>query len=184
MIRSVIILMICFNYCIVKCINIWKFCIAQWNSIFQTTDALRHRIIHGKKMNLKCKVDQCSSMQNSTKGSLTYFQTPSCNWPLRNYYWWKRFPSLVVQWLRIRLPMQGTRVWALVREDPTCRRATKPVCHNYWACALEPASPNYWACEPQLLKPVHLEPELCNKEKPPQWEAHAPQWSVVPACHN
>ena len=35
--------------------------------------------------------------------------------------------SLVVQWLRIRLPMQGTRVRALVREDPTCRGATKPV---------------------------------------------------------
>ena len=39
--------------------------------------------------------------------------------------------SLVVQWLRIRLPMQGTRVRALVREDPTCRGATKPVCQNY-----------------------------------------------------
>ena len=38
--------------------------------------------------------------------------------------------SLVVQWLRIRLPMQGTRVQALVREDPTCRGATKPVRHN------------------------------------------------------
>ena len=39
--------------------------------------------------------------------------------------------SLVAQWLRIRLPMQGTRVQALVREDPTCRGATKPVGHNY-----------------------------------------------------
>ena len=39
--------------------------------------------------------------------------------------------SLVAQWLRIGLPMQGTRVRALVREDPTCRGATKPVCHNY-----------------------------------------------------
>ena len=52
--------------------------------------------------------------------------------------------SLVVQRLRIWLPMQGTRVRALAREDPTCRRATKPVRHNYWACALEPASHNYW----------------------------------------
>ena len=41
--------------------------------------------------------------------------------------------------------MQETRVWALVREDPTCRGATKPVRHNYWACALEPASHNYWS---------------------------------------
>ena len=39
--------------------------------------------------------------------------------------------SLVVQWLRICLPMQGTQVPVLVQEDPTCRRATKPVCHNY-----------------------------------------------------
>ena len=38
--------------------------------------------------------------------------------------------SLVAQWLRIRLPMQGTWVCALVGEDPTCHRATKPVRHN------------------------------------------------------
>ena len=39
--------------------------------------------------------------------------------------------SLVAQWLRICLPMQGTRVQALVREDPTCRGAAKPVHRNY-----------------------------------------------------
>ena len=39
--------------------------------------------------------------------------------------------SLVAQWLRIRLPMQGTRVRALVWEDPTCCGVTKPVRHNY-----------------------------------------------------
>ena len=39
--------------------------------------------------------------------------------------------SLVVQWLRICLLMQGTRVRALVWEDPTCRGATGPVSHNY-----------------------------------------------------
>ena len=39
--------------------------------------------------------------------------------------------SLVAQWLRICLPMQGTRVRALVWEDPTCRGATRPVSHNY-----------------------------------------------------
>ena len=39
--------------------------------------------------------------------------------------------SPVAQWLRICLPMQGTRVRALVREDPTCHGATKPVSHNY-----------------------------------------------------
>ena len=59
--------------------------------------------------------------------------------------------SLVAQWLRICLPMQGTRARALVQEDPTCHRATKPASHNYWAHM------------PQLLKPVRLEPVLCNK---------------------
>ena len=39
--------------------------------------------------------------------------------------------SLVVQWLGVRLPMQGTRVRALVQEDPTCRGETKPMHHNY-----------------------------------------------------
>ena len=43
----------------------------------------------------------------------------------------KKRASLVAQWLRIRLPMQGTQVRALVREDPTCLGATKPVIHNY-----------------------------------------------------
>ena len=39
--------------------------------------------------------------------------------------------SLVAQWLRVRLPVQGTRVRAVVQEDPTCCGATKPVSHNY-----------------------------------------------------
>ena len=59
--------------------------------------------------------------------------------------------------------MQGTRVWALVWEDPTCRGATRPVRHNYWACALEP---------------------VLHNEKPPQWEARTPQWKVAPTRHN
>ena len=54
--------------------------------------------------------------------------------------------SLVVQWLRICLPMQGIRVRALVWEDPTCHGATGPVSHNYWACASG-------ACAPQQEGP-------------------------------
>ena len=54
--------------------------------------------------------------------------------------------SLVAQWLRICLPMQGTRVRALVWEDPTCRGGTGPVSHNYWACASG-------ACAPQQERP-------------------------------
>ena len=59
--------------------------------------------------------------------------------------------SMVAQWLRIRLLMQGTPVWTLVREDPTCcGAATEPACHNYWVRVLQ-------------LKSTHLEPVLHNK---------------------
>ena len=92
--------------------------------------------------------------------------------------------SLVAQWLRIRLPIQGTRVWALVWEDPTCCGATKPMGHNYWACALEPK-------EPQLLSPRATTTEARaprshtpQQEKPLQWEAHALQQRVAPAHHS
>ena len=87
--------------------------------------------------------------------------------------------SLVAQWLRIRLPMQGTRVRAPAQEDPTCRGATKPVCHNYWACApqlLSPCATTTEACAPRARAP--------QQEKPLQQEAHAPQRRVAPARHN
>ena len=63
--------------------------------------------------------------------------------------------SLVAQWLRIRLPMQGTRVWSLVQEVPTCHGGTKPVHHNYWACALEPMHHNYWSPRATTTEPMH-----------------------------
>ena len=37
---------------------------------------------------------------------------------------------------------------------PPTMEETKPMCHNYWACALEPGSDVYWAHGPQLLKPT------------------------------
>ncbi|XP_054939417.1 transmembrane protein 222-like isoform X1 [Physeter macrocephalus] len=43
----------------------------------------------------------------------------------------KSWTSLVAQWLRICLPVQGTQVRSLVLEDTTCRGATKPLRHNY-----------------------------------------------------
>ena len=72
--------------------------------------------------------------------------------------------SLVVQWLGVCLPMQGTRVRALVWEDPTCHGAAGPVSHDCWACASG-------ACAPQ-------------QGRLRWWEAHAPQWRVAPACHS
>ena len=53
--------------------------------------------------------------------------------------------SLVVQWLRICLAVQGTWVQSLVWEDSTCQKATKPM-------------------QPQLLKPMCLEPVHHNKK--------------------
>ena len=81
-----------------------------------------------------------------------------CSNSLSNHY---PGTSLVVQWLRIRLPMKGTRVGALVRGDPTCHGATKPVCHNYWACTPRARAP--------------------QQEKPTQWEGRALQGRVAPA---
>ena len=72
--------------------------------------------------------------------------------------------SLVAQWLRVCLPMQGTRVQALVQKDPICCGAAKPVCHNYWA-----------------RKPRARAPQ---QEKPPQWEARAPQRRAAPTHCN
>ena len=47
----------------------------------------------------------------------------------------KRNPRnpLVVQWIRIPLPMQGTWVQSLVWKDPICHEATHLVNHNYLA---------------------------------------------------
>ena len=56
---------------------------------------------------------------------------------------------------RICLSMQGTWVWSLVREDPTRRGATKPLRHDYWACAVEPV--------------------LYNTRSHRKWKARAPQ---------
>ena len=39
--------------------------------------------------------------------------------------------SLLVQRLRICLPMQGTWVRSLIQEDPLCHGAAKPMRHNY-----------------------------------------------------
>ena len=78
------------------------------------------------------------------------------------------FPGGTV--VKNHLPMQGTQVRALVPEDPTCRKATKPMSHNYWSpCASCPRSATREAtamrslhtatksspCSPQLRKPAH-----------------------------
>ena len=71
--------------------------------------------------------------------------------------------SRVAQWLRIHLQIQGTWVQSLVYKDSTCHGATQSVHHNYLACALDTKSCNDWAQVPRVLKPLALEPVLCNK---------------------
>ena len=72
----------------------------------------------------------------------------------------------------------------LVHEDPTCRGATKPVCHNYWACTLEPMSHNYWSPRVTTTEARVPRAHAPQQEKPSQWEARAPQWRVAPTHHN
>ena len=79
--------------------------------------------------------------------------------------------------------MQGTRVQALVQEDPTYHGATKPVCHNYWTCALEPVGHNCGARVTQLLS-LHSRAHAPQQEKPLQWETRAPQQRVASAWRN
>ena len=71
----------------------------------------------------------------------------------------KRGASLMVQWLRVRLDIQGTVVQFLVREDLSCCRPTEPVC------------PTTKAHTP--------EPVLRNNEKPTQLNQRG-----TPACRN
>ena len=71
--------------------------------------------------------------------------------------------------------MQEMRVQSLIREDPTCHEATKPVRHSYRARALQPGSHNYWAHRPQLPKPACLRVHALQQEKPLQGEAWASQ---------
>lgn len=62
--------------------------------------------------------------------------------------------SLVVQWIRVLLPVQLTLAWPLVRGDPTCQGA-------------KPTSPSYWAGAPRA--------HTLQQEEPAQWETQVPQ---------
>ena len=77
--------------------------------------------------------------------------------------------SLVIQLLRICLPMQGTQVESLVWEDFTGHVATEPSLHNHWVPEL------------QLLSPHVPEAVLRScRRKPLQWEAYTPQLESSP----
>ena len=81
--------------------------------------------------------------------------------------------SLVVQCLRIHVPMQGTWVWALVWEDLTCCRAPSPMHHSYRARAPTAPAPQQekppQACTLQLESSFHstaTRESPCSNEDP------------------
>ena len=110
----------------------------------------KHGFSHLKERRLLKKLKHCTeTWYSGISGPVvhlikvcTRFCQIQCTIDYKTLYW----ASLVAQWLRICLPIHGTRVWALVWEDPTCCRATGPVSHNYWACASG-------ACAPQQERP-------------------------------
>ena len=72
------------------------------------------------------------------------FSSEMLSWIWKNHWG----TSLVVQGLRIHLPMQRTRVQSLAQEDAASRRAAKPALLN----------PSSRGREPQLLQPVCWSP--------------------------
>ena len=68
---------------------------------------------------------------NSQDSVLIATKTAGCFQMKRRLRFGRLGTSLVGQWLRIRPPMRGTQVRALIPEDATCHGAIKPVRHNY-----------------------------------------------------
>ena len=61
--------------------------------------------------------------------------------------------SLVAQVIRVHLPVQGTQVPSLVREDPSRHGAAKLTRHNLQASIPEPTNHNRWAQAPRTPCP-------------------------------
>ena len=54
---------------------------------------------------------------------------------------------MVIQWLRICLPMQGTQVQSLAQDDPTCYKAHVPQLLSPFAAASEACIPRAHALQ-------------------------------------
>ena len=126
---------------------------------------------------LRTPVDSAHSLYSSTKHELVnnnvgHLKEKGYTGTLENRQIFKNVKhiaraSLVAQWLRIHLNqcmVHGFETWSrriphAAEQLSPCATATEAACHNYWARALQ------W-------------------EKPPQWEACAPQRRVAPARCN
>ena len=79
---------------------------------------------------------------------------------------------LMVQWLRIPLPMEGTQIWFLVQEDSTCHGGTKLMCQLFSPCfrihALQQEKPQQWEDRTQQSshKPLQLAKVCMYQQRP------------------
>ena len=107
---------------------------------------VHHQFLKPIQIHVHCVGDAIQPSHSPSSPSPTLMTCVTGAWNIKDssIQWEKLFPlsldiekkkkkktSLVVQWLRIRLPVQGTWVQSLVQEDSTCCGATKPMCHNY-----------------------------------------------------
>ena len=69
----------------------------------------------------------------------------------------------MAQWLRIRLPVQGTWVRALVREDPYMPRSNEARVPQLLSLRSRAREPQLLSPRATATEPVHLEPVLHNK---------------------
>ena len=77
--------------------------------------------------------------------------------------------SLIAQWVRIRLPPQGSQVRSLVWGD---------------TCAARPVHRSNWVCKSRLLSPRALKPTLCNKRSHRSKKPVTRDWRAAPThCH-
>ena len=91
------------------------------------------------------------------------------------------YPWYLPQWERIHLPMPETGVWSLIQKDRACTEqrnpcaeTTKPALSSLGATTAEPTR-----CSHRRLRAP--EPVLLQREKPPQWDAQAPQLETGPS---
>ena len=119
----------------------WEYKLIQplWRTVWRFLKKLKIELPHDPAIPLLgiypekaiIQKESCTTMFIAALFTIAWtWKQPKCPWTDEwiKKMWWA---SLVAQWLRICLPVQGTRVRALVWEGPTCRGATGPVSHNY-----------------------------------------------------
>ena len=111
----------------------------------ETTEACKPRACYNKRSHYSLQLEKAHLQQWKPRATNNkYIKKKYSRHP-----WWlmvKNLPAIVGD-------TDSIPDW----EDPTYHGATKPICRNYWACALEPGRHSCWS-------PLSLEPVLCNKK--------------------